>query len=113
LDLLPQPWRDWALDAARFSGAPVDYVVQAMLASVASVGGRRVVVLPTLGWQEPLRLWLAAVGLPSSGKSPALETVRHALWTLEDSGRGSGQGSGYGSPCRMMLQESPFVSSIL
>jgi hypothetical protein len=37
LDLLPQPWRDWALDAARFSGAPVDYVMQTMLASVVSV----------------------------------------------------------------------------
>jgi len=83
--------------------------VQATLASVAAVGGRRVVVLPTLGWQEPLRLWFAAVGLPSSGKSPAPETVRDALWTLEDQGRGSGRGSGDGSPRRMMLQESPFA----
>ena len=38
-----------ATSLGRISGAPVDYVVQAMLASVASVSARRVVVLPTLG----------------------------------------------------------------
>ena len=44
LELLPQPWRDWTSDAARLAGAPVDYVVQAVLASVAAVGRRRVAV---------------------------------------------------------------------
>ena len=101
LDLLPQPWRDWAGDAARLAGAPVDYVAQALLASVAGLGGRRVVVIPTPGWQEPLRLWLAAVGAPSTGKSPALASVRRLLWTLEDASPGDGSAP----PRRIVLRD--------
>ena len=84
LALLGEPWRDWVSDAARSAGAPVDYVAQALLASVAGLSGRRVMVIPTPGWQEPLRLWLAAVGAPSTGKSPALASVSRLLWTLEN-----------------------------
>src|SRR5258708_3770820 len=84
LALLPQPWGDWAGGAAELAGAPVDYVVQALLASVAGISGRRVLVVPAPGWQEPLRLWLAAVGAPSTGKSPALSAVRRLLSELED-----------------------------
>lgn len=103
LEQLTQPWRDWTGDAARLAGAPVDYVVQALLAAVAAVSSR-VVVLPTPGWQEPLRLWMAAVGEPASGKSPALETVQRLLWTLEDT-------SGLATrvpPRRILLPEGRF-----
>ena len=93
LPLLPQPWRDWASDAARSSAAPVDYVVQSMLAAVAGLGGRRVLVIPTPGWQEPLRLWLAAVGSSSTGKSPALASVRRLLFSLEKELAATGEGS--------------------
>lgn len=91
--LLPQPWRDWASDAARSSAAPVDYVVQAMLAAVAGLGGRRAFVIPTPGWQEPLRLWLAAVGGPSTGKSPALTSVPRLLAALENELAATGGGT--------------------
>src|SRR5258708_31629708 len=83
LGLLPQAWRDWIADAARLSGAPVDYVAQAVLASVAGIGGRRVVVLPTPGWQEPLRLWLAAGGVPATGKPPGLQSGGPPLGVVE------------------------------
>jgi hypothetical protein len=105
LELLPQPWRDWIGDAARLAGAPVDYVAQAVLASVAGIGGRRVAVLPTPGWQEPLRLWLAAVGLSAAGKSPALESVSRQLWLLEG-GRSDRSG---GEPRSIKLPEAPFA----
>jgi hypothetical protein len=105
VELLVQPWRNWLDDAARFSGAPVDYVAQAMLASVAAVSGRRVLVVPTPGWQEPLRLWLAVVGLPSTGKSPALESVQYLLHALEE----TRAGSGVASPRRILLHERPFT----
>ena len=36
------------------------------------------------GWLEPLQLWLAAVGAPSTGKSPALHLARRLLNSLED-----------------------------
>ena len=104
LALLPQPWGDWAGGAAELAGAPVDYVVQALLASVAGISGRRVLVVPTTGWQEPLRLWLAAVGAPSTGKSPALTCVRRLLSELEDSHPGHGSGPRR----RIVLREGRF-----
>src|SRR5258708_16150836 len=44
IELLPPPWRDWTRAAARVAAAPVDYVAQAVLASVAAVARPRVVV---------------------------------------------------------------------
>ncbi len=105
LELLPQPWRNWIGDAARLAGAPVDYVAQAVLGSVAGIGGRRVVVLPTPGWPEPLRLWLAAVGLPATGKSPALESVNRQLRIFE----GGHGGRSVGEPRSIALPEAPFA----
>ncbi len=84
LALLGEPWREWARGAARSANAPVDYVAQALLASVACLAGRHVMVIPASGWQEPSRLWLAAVGASGTGKSPALATVARLLWTLEE-----------------------------
>jgi len=34
-------------------------------------------------WSSPLSLWLAVVGAPSSGKSPALASVRRLLRALD------------------------------
>lgn len=75
LELLPQPWRDWVRDTARSADAPADYVAQALLATVAGVSSARVWVGITQDWVEPLQLWLAVVGAPSTGKSPALALV--------------------------------------
>lgn len=82
LDLLPSPWRDWVSDAARSADAPVDYVAQAVLAAAAAVGGSRVLSIAP-GWLEPLLLRLAVVGSASTGKTPALLSVRRLLATLE------------------------------
>src|SRR6185369_6939129 len=106
--LLPQPWGDWAGGAAQLAGAPVDYVVQALLASVAGLSGRRVLVIPTPGWQEPLRLWLAAVGAPSTGKSPALAPVQRLLLSLEN----DGMGDGIAPPRRLMVHDERFDSIV-
>src|ERR1700730_5215696 len=44
-------------------------------------------------WTEPLVLWQALVGRPSSGKSPALAPVRALLATLqEELGKGAAAG---------------------
>jgi hypothetical protein len=40
----------------------------------------RVQVAP--GWTEPLVLWLALIGAPSSGKSPAIAPLRALLEAL-------------------------------
>src|SRR3981081_3613428 len=73
IDLIPQPWRDWTADRARGAGAPVDYAVQALLATVSGVCGAGVEVQITPEWSEPLVLWQALIGGASSGKSPVLE----------------------------------------
>jgi Protein of unknown function (DUF3987) len=83
LEPLPPPWRDWVSDAARSADAPVDYVAQAVLAAVAGVVGSRVVLSIAPGWLEPLLLRLAVVGAASTGKTPALLSVRRLLITLE------------------------------
>ncbi len=83
LHVLPQPWRDWVADTARSTGAPADYVAQAVLGAAAGLCGAGAAVQVTPGWAEPLVLWQALIGASSSGKSPALASVRHLLTTIE------------------------------
>jgi Protein of unknown function (DUF3987) len=83
LQSLPPWWRAWVSETALGAGAPVDYIVQALLASVAGVCGAGVVAQITETWHEPMILWQALVGGPSSGKTPALEALRRALGGVE------------------------------
>ena len=87
LELLPQPWRGWVADTAIGAGAPAAYVAQALLAAVAGLSGAGAVVRLAPAWTEPLVLWQALVGRPSSGKSPALAPVRAMLATLAEGAR--------------------------
>jgi hypothetical protein len=80
---LPPFWRSWASETAAALGAPVDYVVQTLLASVAGVCGAGVVARLTDSWDEPLILWLALVGGPAHGKTPALDAARRALAAVD------------------------------
>src|SRR5712672_1004827 len=73
LQSLPPWWRAWVSETAHGAGAPVDYVVQALLASVAGVCGAGVLARITDSWSEPLILWQALVGGPSNGKTTAPE----------------------------------------
>src|SRR5262249_11194818 len=74
--------------------APLDYVVQSLLAAVAALWGAGVLVRVTPAWSEPLVLWQALVGPSSSGKSPALESVRALMGALEpEVAAGTGQAS--------------------
>jgi hypothetical protein len=84
LDLLPLPWRGWVGDTASSAGAPPDYVVQALLAGVCGQCGAGAVVRVAPSWSEPLLLWQALVGRPSSGMSPALASMRALLASLQD-----------------------------
>lgn len=84
LQLLPDEWRQWIDDTAQSVGAPVDYVAQGVFAAVAALCGAGVRIRVTPGWSESLVLWLALVGAPSSGKSPALSSVREQLAQIEE-----------------------------
>jgi hypothetical protein len=83
LDLVPEPWRKWIADAAAAAGAPQDYVLQTVLAGVAGVCGAGMRVRVTPAWTEPLVMWLAMVGEPSTGKSAAMAPMRRLLATIE------------------------------
>jgi hypothetical protein len=97
LELLPLPWRGWVADTAAGAGAPSAYVAQALLAAVAGLSGAGAVVRLAPAWTEPLVLWQALVGRPSSGKSPALAPVRALLATLQDE-LGEGDAAGKKRP---------------
>lgn len=86
LDTLPVAWRTWIDDTARSVNVPADYVAQAVLAAVAGVCGAGLWVRVSSVWSDPLWLWLAVVGAPSSGKSPALAPVRRLLNALDKEG---------------------------
>jgi len=83
LEVLPSFWRDWILDTARATAAPTDYVGQSLLAAVVGLCGAGAVVRIGPRWNEPLVLWQALVGPPSSGKSPALAPMRELLTMLD------------------------------
>lgn len=89
LHVLPSLWSKWVQDAAQSAGAPADYVAQGLFAAVAALTGAGVLVQPTPGWHEPLVLWLALVGNPSAGKSPALATSKRLLDAIEGELRAS------------------------
>src|SRR5260370_4210736 len=94
LELLPQPWRSWVADTAAGAGAPSAYGGQALRAAVDGLRGAGAVVRLAPAWTEPLVLWQALVGRPSSGKSPALAPVRALLATLqEELGKGDAAGT--------------------
>ena len=118
LALLPQPWGDWVADTERAMGAPADYVLQSVLAGVAAVCGAGVVVRVTPAWNEPLVLWLAAVGDPSTGKSAALAPMRRLLDVIEQERRlgDEERRAAHGERCKAGDKQSaalsaPFVPS--
>jgi hypothetical protein len=65
----------WAEAQARATCAPVDYVACSLLALAGGLLGNRRRPLAGAGWEEPPLLWMALVGDPSSGKSPASSAV--------------------------------------
>ena len=71
LRVFPPRWREWVSDAAHWAGSSEDYIAQALMASVAGLCGQGVSARITEAWSEPVILWQALVGGPSSGKTPS------------------------------------------
>ncbi|HZP99261.1 MAG TPA: DUF3987 domain-containing protein [Reyranella sp.] len=82
LHLLPERFRAW-VEAQAVSFTPVDYLAQGLLAAVSSVCSGAISARVSAGWSEPLVLWQALVGSPSTGKTPALAAARRLLDGLE------------------------------
>lgn len=82
------PWAEWLTEQADTASAPVDYAAMSLLALTGGCIGNTRWGSPWPGWREPPVLFVGAVGLPSSGKSPSIDTVfkplRDAEWQLGD-----------------------------
>ena len=75
--------------SAEASGTSNDYLAQGLFACVAAICGAGVAVEITPDWHEPLVLWQALVGSPSTGKSPAMTAAHFLLDPIEkDAGAG-------------------------
>ncbi|SJZ59180.1 Protein of unknown function [Enhydrobacter aerosaccus] len=78
LHLFPTPWRAWVEASSRLFGS-ADYLTHCLLGGVAAVGGAGLRIEVAAHWREPLLLWQALVGGPSSGKSASFARVRALL----------------------------------
>ena len=76
------PFGDWwatvILDGAEGANAPPDYVAASLLATASAAIGNARWAQPWDGWTEPPFLWCAAVGEPSSNKSPGVKVIAGA-----------------------------------
>jgi hypothetical protein len=73
----------WVTEAADAKGAPPDYVFAGLLAVAGATIGNGRWVHVWRGWAEPPIVWTACIGLPSAGKSPALDAVIQPLRKVE------------------------------
>jgi hypothetical protein len=71
----PMPWGEWIARAAAAAGAPPDYVACALLAVTGATIGNARWGSPWDGWKHPTIVNVACIGLPSAGKSPAIDAV--------------------------------------
>ncbi|MGJ3231734.1 MAG: DUF3987 domain-containing protein [Oceanicaulis sp.] len=82
-DVLGPRLADWIASAADSKGAPADYVFAALMAVTGATIGNTRWASPWQGWAEPPVIWTMAVGLPSAGKSPAIDAALAALRKAE------------------------------
>lgn len=69
--------------AALGVSAPTDYVAAMLMAGVTALIGKSYQVRVSSDWFEPLVIWSAMVGPPSSGKTPACEHIRRKLYQFQ------------------------------
>jgi hypothetical protein len=82
LDVLPFPARDLATAAAESIGCPIDFPAVAILAAASGLIGRSARLLVKDGYFESASLYVALVGIPSSGKTPGLDAALAPVWSI-------------------------------
>ena len=84
LDVLPLSARNMVQEAARSVGCPIDFPAAAALAVVAGIIGRSASLRLKEHYFASPALWIAAVGPPSDGKSPAVDLIFRATSRIDD-----------------------------
>jgi putative DNA primase/helicase len=82
-DALPAGWEMWITDEATARGCPRDYIVAGLIGAASAWIGNSRRVAATADWSEPAHLWIALIGAPSVGKTPALRPMVEASRLLE------------------------------
>lgn len=82
-DVFSANFSKWAREAAEAKSAPPDYVVFSVISVLSSVIGNTRWVSPWHGWAEPPVIWAMMIGLPSAGKSPAIDAALNPLRAAE------------------------------
>jgi Protein of unknown function (DUF3987) len=82
-DALPAGGGEWITAEAAARGCPRDYVAAGLIAAASAWVGNARHVGATATWSEPPHLWLALIGAPSTGKTPALRPIVEASRAIE------------------------------
>jgi hypothetical protein len=82
-DALPAGWDEWIEKEASARGCPRDYLAAALIGAASALLGNSRHVAVSEAWSEPPHLWLALVGAPSTGKTPALKPILEACRSIE------------------------------
>jgi len=91
LHVLPLPARHLAEAVTESIGCPVDFPAAAILAVASGLIGRSASLLIKPGYFESASLYIAMVGIPSSGKSPALKAAMAPAMAIAEQLRQDGK----------------------
>jgi hypothetical protein len=83
VEVFPKAIRRYVVEGAAALGVPVDMIAVPLLAFAAGVIGNTRALRVKAGWIVRAILWLAVIGDPGSGKSPALDHARHLVDGLQ------------------------------
>jgi hypothetical protein len=82
-EALPARWESWIAAEAKARACPRDYIAGGLIGSASAWIGNARCVAATANWTEPANVWLALIGAPSSGKTPALKPMIEVSRALE------------------------------
>ena len=82
-DALPAGWEAWITEEVEARSCPRDYIAAALITAASAWIGNSRRIAATADWIEPPHLWFALIGAPSTGKTPALRSIKDASRKLE------------------------------
>jgi hypothetical protein len=82
-DALPAGWESWIATEAAARACPADYIAAGLIVAASAWIGNARRIAATGDWAEPAHLWMALIGAPSMGKTPALQPMIATSRALE------------------------------
>ena len=83
IDCIPEPGQTFIRDIAESVNVDMSFPATAFLAVCAGLIGASRTVQIKRGWYEPSIIWVAIIGRPSSGKTPAIDAIMTPLKPIE------------------------------